>query len=82
MKVEGSGNLSLKVNGTASNPHLWGRFNFNNATASFNGLNMLLKNAQGSLEFNDKDTYLSTKQAFFDNKSVKIDGHCSLLGVQ
>ncbi len=81
MKLKGAGNINLKINGTRENSHLFGVFNFRNTTASFNGINMLLKNGEGSLEFKDKDTHLVTKKAFLDNKLVKIDGKCSFFGV-
>ena len=81
MKLKGTGNINLKINGTREDSHLFGAFNFRNTTASFDGINMLLKNAQGRLEFNDKDTHLTTQKAFLDNKLVKIDGDCSFFGV-
>ena len=81
MKLKGAGNINLKISGNGQDPHLFGVFNFKNATASFNEVNMLLKNLEGSLEFKDKDTSLKTKKAFLGNKLIKVDGKCSLLGV-
>lgn len=81
MKLQGFGNINLKVNGTKLKPHLLGVFNFRNATASFNGIDMVLKNADGSLYFQDTDTHFITKKASLDGKSIKVDGKCSLDGV-
>lgn len=81
MKLQGLGNINLKIGGTPSDPTLFGAFNFKNTTASFNGVDMLLKNGEGSLYFKDRDTHLITKNAFLNGKTVKIDGKCSLKGV-
>lgn len=81
MKLQGIGNIDLKVKGNQKNPHLFGTLNFQNTTASFNDVDMLLKNVDGSLYFKDKDTHLITQKAFLDGKPIKIDGKCSLAGV-
>lgn len=80
MDLYGQGNINLKVKGTKQNPHLKGAFNFKNTTASFNDINMQLKNGEGSLYFNDKDTHFITRKAFLENKPIVVDGHCSLSG--
>lgn len=80
MKLRGVGNINLKISGTKQDLHLLGAFNFNNTTGSFNGVNALLKNSEGTLYFKDKDTHFITKKAFLDNKLIKIDGKCSLSG--
>ena len=58
-----------------------GGFNFRNTEASFDGINAKLKNASGSLKFNDKNTYFETKNATLNDKIVKINGTCSLKGI-
>lgn len=80
MKLQGTGNIKLKVDGTKKDPHLFGVFNFKNTTGSFDDINAHLKNAQGSLYFEDKNTHFITQKAFLDNKPVKVDGTCSLSG--
>lgn len=80
MKLDGQGNIKLKIGGTKADPHLFGVFNFKNTTGSFNDVNLVLKNADGSLIFKNKDTHFITKKAFIDTKAVKIDGKCSLSG--
>lgn len=80
MKLEGSGNINLKVDGTKKDPHLFGVLNFKNATGSFNGIDAPLKNVEGSIDFKDKNTRFLTKKALLDNKQIKIDGKCSLSG--
>lgn len=81
MKLKGTGNINLKISGNKQAPHLFGAFNFNNTTASFNGINFELKNGNGTLYFNDTDTHFVTKTATMDSKPIKIDGHCSVKGV-
>lgn len=80
MKLQGQGDINLKIDGTKTDSHLIGALNFRNTTASFNGINMLLKDGEGKLEFLDKDTHLVVKKATVDGKPVKIDGKCSLNG--
>lgn len=80
MKLQGIGNINLKIKGTKQSPHLLGVFNFKNTTGSFNGINALLTDGEGSLYFNDQDTHFITKKVFLDKKPIKIDGKCSLFG--
>lgn len=81
MQLEGLGNIKLITKGTKEKPHLYGAFNFRNTTASFNGINMKLKNGEGSLYFQDENTHFVTRKAFLDSKPVKVDGKCSLQGI-
>lgn len=80
MKLQGLGNIKLKIDGTKKDPHLFGVFNFKNTAGSFNNIDANLKNTDGSLYFKDKDTHFITKKASLDNKPIKIDGKCSLSG--
>lgn len=80
MKLQGVGDITLRVKGTKQNPHLFGAFNFRNTTGSFNGINMLLKNGEGSLYFQDENTHFVTRKAYLDEKPITIDGKCSLKG--
>ena len=81
MKLKGQGNITLKITGNKQAPHLFGAFNFKNTTGSFDGVDMLLKNGDGSLYFEDTDTHFVTRKATLDGKPVKIDGHCSMFGI-
>lgn len=81
MKVDGIGNINLKVKGSNLHPHLFGAFNFRNTMASFNGIDLELKNGEGRLSFENEDTHFVTRKAFLDNKPIKVDGKCSLKGV-
>lgn len=80
MQLDGTGNIKLKIKGTKKDPHLFGVFNFNNTTGSFNNIDAHLTKTDGSLFFNDKETHFITNKAFLDNKPVKVDGKCSLFG--
>lgn len=80
MKLQGVGNIKLRVKGAKIAPHLIGILNFNNTDASFNGLNFLIKNVDGSLFFNDTTAHFITKKATYDNKPLSIDGKCTFTG--
>lgn len=80
MDLRGIGNISLKIQGNKNKPHLDGVLNFINTDASFNGINMTLRNVDGSLYFKDKQTHFITRKAYLDNNPIKVDGTCSLLG--
>ncbi len=80
MKLKGVGNIKLKTSGNRINPKLFGVFNFKNTTCIINDLSAVLTNGEGSLTFNDQNTYFNTKKASLNGKPVKISGKCSLLG--
>lgn len=80
MSISGSGDVKLKIRGNNANPHLFGEFNFRNATMSFNGVNTVINKCFGTLEFKDTNTHFYTKSALIDGKPVKIDGNCTLKG--
>lgn len=81
MKLAGFGNVNFDILGDKKSPSLKGIINFKNATASFNGIDLALKNVDGILYFQDKNTHFITKKAFLNGKPVKVDGTCSLFGV-
>src|SRR5574344_2019000 len=80
MKIKGFGSIDLDVKGNRKGPHLNGWFKFNNTTASFNGINMQVKNGMGQLDFKDQDTHFYTKKAFLNKQPISIDGTCNLFG--
>lgn len=80
MKLAGKGNINLKIKGTPIDSHLIGKLNFKKITASFNGIDALFKDAEGSLDFLDKDTHLVVKNATLDGKPLSVDGKCALDG--
>ncbi|MCQ2789360.1 MAG: hypothetical protein MJ229_03170, partial [bacterium] len=80
MKINGLGNINLKTKGNKSSVELYGRFNFKNATASFNDIAAVAEKATGYLTFNKKDTHFATTQAYLNSKHIKIVGDCDLNG--
>lgn len=80
MKLQGSGNINLKINGTKEKPHLFGAFNFKNTKADFNGIDLDLKNSDGRIDFKDANINFYTYKAFLDSKSIKITGKCTTKG--
>ncbi len=82
MDIKGLGNIDLNVKGNKYNPHAYGVFNFNNGTVSFIDVhNMVLKNASGSLKFDDRNTIFTTKSATLFDKPISVNGTCTLFGV-
>lgn len=81
MDIQGKGGINLHIIGTRQNPHGWGQFWFNEATVSFLDINNLeLKNASGTLDFDNQNTIFKSKTAFLNGKPVSVVGTCSLLG--
>jgi len=82
MDIKGLGNIDLTVKGNKFDPHAFGQFNFNKGTVSFNDVhNMVIKNATGSLGFNDRNTTFITHFATLNGEPITVNGTCSLFGV-
>lgn len=80
MGLDGKGNIEIHTLGSVIDGEVTGQFNFKNTTASLDGLNTLIHNANGSLVFDHKDLHFYTKSAFIKNKPMKIDGIADLSG--
>lgn len=81
MKASGYGNIKLRSAGRKIDPHIWGKINFRNATASFNDIhNMELINGSGEVVFDDTDVTFQTFSGTINGRPVKIKGECSVLG--
>ena len=81
MKIAGIGNIDLRSAGKKVDPHIWGKINFRNVTASFNEIhNLTLNNGAGEVVFNNTKTTFRSYQAYINGKPVEIKGDCSVLG--
>lgn len=80
MHLNGTGSINLKVDGTKTDPHIFGEIGFKNASSSFDGIDVTVKNCDGKIYFRDKDTHLVTSRVYFDGKTVNVEGRCSLGG--
>ncbi len=81
MNVTGKGNINIRVIGTKKDPHIWGDFNFKNASASFNDVkHLVLKNASGNLNFNGQTAHFVNHTGTVENQPFKVEGDCSLFG--
>ena len=81
MKIAGLGNIDLHSAGKKIDPHIWGKINFKNATASFNEIhNLELNNGSGEVVFNDTQTTFKTHKAYINGLPIEIKGDCSVLG--
>ncbi len=80
MKIQGKGNIDLRTKGTVLDGFAYGQFNFRNTTATLQGLNTKLENAQGVLDFKGKDLHFYTQKAFVKTYPLKIDGKANLNG--
>lgn len=81
MKVAGVGNIDLRSAGKKIDPHIWGKINFKNVTASFNEIhNLELHNGSGEVVFNNTQTTFRSYSAEINGRPVEIKGDCSVLG--
>ena len=80
MDIKGVGNIKLKVKGNKENPHLWGRFNFKNATVKFDNINAVIKNGSGRLDFKDENMNFTTYHANLNGAPIKVEGNCTTQG--
>lgn len=80
MKLQGIGNVELKVKGSKLNPHLWGHFDFRNGTLQFKKVNAQIKNATGSLIFDNQNTIFRMKKATLNSVPISISGTCTVKG--
>ena len=81
MKIAGIGNINMRSAGKKVDPHIWGKINFSNVTASFNEINhLVLTNGSGEVIFNDTQTTFKSHKAFINGKLVEIKGDCSVFG--
>lgn len=81
MTISGYGNINLHIIGNKLNPHAWGTMNFRNATAAFNDIhNLVIKNLDAKLTFDDRNTTFKTAKGTLNGLPVTVDGTCSLLG--
>lgn len=80
MGLKGTGNIDIFTKGSVIEGEVSGAFNFNNATASLNGLNTVIDKANGKLIFKRKDILFYTTRAFIKNQPFKIDGKADLSG--
>lgn len=81
MEFAGFGSIDLVVKGTRNDPHTYGWFKTLNATTYFDDIhNLVLKNANAILKFNDFDTHFTLLSGNVNGKPVSIDGTCNLAG--
>lgn len=81
MDISGSGSANLKIIGTKKDAHAWGNFKFHNTNARFLEVNgLVLKNANGYLNFDDRIAYFINKTGTVNGKPATIEGRCSLFG--
>ena len=81
MDVKGSGNIDIIVKGNRKDPHVWGVLNFYNVTTYFNEMkDLVLKNAEAVLRFDDQNASFITKKGYVNGKPFDINGTCNLEG--
>ena len=82
MDIKGKGGIDLHIIGTKENPHGWGQFYFRDGVVSFLDIhNMVIKNASGTLDFDNQNTFFQSKTANLNGKPISVKGTCSLLGI-
>ncbi len=81
MDIYGKGNIDITVKGNRKTPHIWGALNVNNASVNFIEIpDLILKNADAVLNFNDQDAVFTSKKGFVNGKDFKVNGTCNLYG--
>lgn len=81
MDVNGYGNIDITVKGNRKTPHVWGVLNLNNVTTFFHEIpDLVLTNANATLNFNDEIAVFKTKKGLVNNKPIDINGTCTLAG--
>ncbi len=81
MDVKGKGNIDIIVKGNRENPHVWGVLNFYNVETYFNEMkDLVLKDAEAVLSFNDKNAVFTTKKGNVNGRPFAINGVCNLEG--
>ncbi len=81
MDVHGDGNIDITIKGNRKDPHIWGALNLNNVTAKFNDIpDMVLKNADAVLTFDDEKAVFKLKRGDVDGKKFDVNGTCTLDG--
>lgn len=81
MKATGFGSIDVRSAGTKIDPHIFGKMNFWNGTASFNQIkNLELKDADGEILFNDRNITFKTTKGTINGHNTKIKGDCSVFG--
>ncbi len=80
MKVSGTGQISLKTEGTRESAKLNGFFRTKNGKASLQGLNTTLYNGNLNLLFNGKKIVFDNTTGLAEGAKVKIDGNSDVDG--
>ncbi len=81
MDIHGDGNIDITVKGNRKNPHVWGGLNFRNVETFFNDIpNLVLKNAEAVLKFDDENAVFNLTKGQANGKKINIDGTCNLSG--
>ena len=81
MDIKGDGNIDITIKGNRKNPHVWGGLNFHNVTTNFNGIpDLILKNADAVLTFDDENVVFGLKQGEVNGQKFDINGTCNLAG--
>ena len=81
LDVYGTGNIDITVKGNRKNPHVWGDLNFYDAQVNFLQIpDLILKNTNAILTFNDKNAVFKTNKAQLNSKDFQLSGICDLSG--
>lgn len=81
MDVKGIGNIDIIVKGNRKNPHVWGGLSFRNVKTFFNEIpNLVLTDAEATLNFDDQNAVFITKKGLVNGKDISINGTCNLYG--
>lgn len=74
--IKGTGNTELDIKGTKTESTINGYINFNNASTTYEGINGIIKDVYGSVNFKDKFVSFKTNKGEVEGYPVSIFGHC------
>ena len=81
MDIDGYGNIDITAEGNHSNPHVYGRMNFQNAQAAFHDIKgLVFKGLNGFLEFENQKVEFKLTKGSLDANPVTLSGTCDLFG--
>ncbi len=74
--IKGTGNTELDIKGTKLNGVVNGYINFIDAATTYEGINGVIKNVYGSVNFKEKYVAFKTTKGDVEGYPVSIYGHC------
>lgn len=79
MDIKGYGNINIKTQGTIFDPHVFGNFKANHASAQLDGLDGILSNANCELIFDNQTLNIKEVKGKMGTSDILISGKSNIL---